>query len=118
MLSSTVKNRVKEVLSLANGNQTEAQRILYQLIDREPKFLRELVEPFLPGIISHALGGNTRPASAAPPKKLETAQLSEVMKTLGRSLGEASSEERPAASANHTNAIDAMIRAQAKRRRE
>ena len=121
MLSPTTKARVKEVLAIANGNRAEAERILKQLIEREPKFLRELVDPFLPGIIAHALGGGaTRSASTAQaqaPKKLDTAQLSDVMKTLGKQLGESSTETRPAASANHANALQAMMAAQASRKK-
>jgi hypothetical protein len=121
MLSSSAQTRIKEVLGIAKGNRAEAERILKQLIDREPKFLRELVDPFLPGIIAHALGGGAmRPVgvSERAPKKLDTSQLSDVMKTLGKQLGESSPETRPAASANHTNALQAMMDAQASRKKD
>ena len=120
MLSPATQARVKEVLGIAHGNRAEAERILKQLIEREPKFLRELVDPFLPGIIAHALGsGASRQGAASqqPTKKLDTAQLSDVMKTLGRQLGESSTEVRPAASANHANALQAMMAAQAQRKK-
>ena len=120
MLSPTTQARVKEVLAMANGNRAEAERILKQLIEREPKFLRELVDPFLPGIIAHALGGGAVRSSSSQgqaPKKLDTAQLSDVMKTLGKQLGESSTEARPQASANHANALQAMMAAQAQRKK-
>jgi hypothetical protein len=122
MISASTQARVKEVLAIANGNKAEAARILKQLIEREPKFLRELVDPFLPGIIAHALGGGgaraPSPAQNQPPKKLDPAQLSDVMKTLGKQLGESEPEARPAASANHANALQAMMAAQAQRKRQ
>jgi hypothetical protein len=119
MLSPSTQTRVKEVLAIAHGNRAEAERILRQLIEREPKFLRELVDPFLPGIIAHALGGGTkRPEPAASTsKKLETAQLSDVMKKLGKELGEGITATRPAASANHASALQTMIAAQAQRKK-
>ena len=50
----TASQRINQIMNMAKGNRAQAEQMIRQQIDRDPQFLRELVEPHLRGIIAHA----------------------------------------------------------------
>ena len=123
-------DRLREIIAQARGDRAEAERLLKIAIDRDPVFLRGLVEPFLPGIIAHALSRIT-PQPASPvqgtPAPLGGAGMDSLLRAMaGRIGGEPHSSaeperQAPAASADrnaHADVIRGIAAAQARRRKD
>ncbi len=115
-LNERTRKRVAEITAMAKGNRHQADRLIRAQIDRDPQFLRDLVEPFLDGIVAHALAG-AAPRSVPKP---QARQLSASgMESLMRGLeGAVSTQHKPSSQASHADTIRALADAQARKRRD
>ena len=123
MGKSYVQQKVQEALDSAQGDASRAQRVLLGWAMADIKLLAALTQPFMKGIVAHALSraGRNAPAAAVKPqaKPLAPGALDGVLRQLGRNFGEAGSEPaepRPQASRRHADLIRSLAVAQARTR--
>jgi hypothetical protein len=55
MRSEEVELKIREAVALGRGDKQAAARVLLSMCDRDERLLRELVKPFLSGILFHAV---------------------------------------------------------------
>ena len=79
----TADQRIKQIVDQTKGNRAQAERLIREQIDRDPQFLRQLVEPHLRGIIAHAL--SRAPAPEQPAKPLSDNAMDALMQGLQNS---------------------------------
>jgi len=60
--------KTREILTKVNGQAKLAEQAIQALIQRDPAFLQSLVEPYINGIILHAIERNRKPAGVKEPK--------------------------------------------------
>lgn len=70
MMSTEYSDRItKEILSKVNGQSKLAEQAMLTLVKRDPKFLLSLVDPYLNGIILHAIERAKKPLTKATASK-------------------------------------------------
>ncbi len=115
MPTPTAQQRIKQILDLAKGNRTQAETLIRQQVDRDPHFLRQLVEPHLRGIIAHAL--SREPAAVASPtpvKPLSDDSMNALLRGLQDQSG-AAPVAKPSGP-NHADTMRAIAEAHKQRR--
>ena len=123
MGKSYVQQKVQEALDSAQGDASRAQRVLLGWAMADIKLLAALTQPFMKGIIAHALSrasSEAKPAASLPPAKpLTPGALDGVLRQLGRNFGGAGNEDaeaKPQASRRHADLIRSLAVAQARNR--
>ncbi len=133
-MSTEYADRItKEILAKVNGQNKLAEQAMLTLIKRDPQFLQSLVEPYLNGIILHAIERVKKPASrtsapvaarsaampkverkpAPAPRDIPAKGLDGMMKVWAKSFDKdapAPSADGKKVSANHIKALQAMIK--------
>jgi len=122
MSSSYVETKLTEALTEARGSATAARRLVLGWVARDPKLLYELAQPFLAGIVGHAVDRVIRlNPKLRPPERatLGANALDGLVKALSRNFA----ETEPAAPATpsetmraHADAIRQLANAQVRRR--
>lgn len=122
--------KTREILSKVNGQAKLAEQAMRALCERDPLFLQNLVEPYLNGIIAHAIDrarkptGLKEPKAAAPlPKKaaaprqakpLPSGGMGNLMQALAKSFEQNTPKDQPPAgkkvSQKHVDAMNALIK--------
>ena len=115
--------RLNAALVESGGDTAAARRLLATQCAGDERLLRDLVGPFLPGIISHAVSRAAAQNTKAQPKTPAVAgsMLDTVVGHLGRSIGETElprgmtaltePASRPKASKRHQDAIKLLATA-------
>jgi hypothetical protein len=92
-VATYLDQKVREALTLAQGDRTQAQRVLLGWAQRDEKLLRALVQPFLVGIAAHAInhGGKivpgVKPTKPPPrPRDMPPKALDSLIGQLGRNF--------------------------------
>ena len=123
MGKSYVQQKVHEALEAAQGDASRAQRVLLGWAMEDIKLLAALTQPFMKGIIAHALSRASRglspAAPKAPPKPLAPGALDGVLRQLGRNFDDETNEPveaRPQASRRHADLIRSLAVAQRRTR--
>jgi len=127
MSSSYADRKLDQALAETGGSPTAARRLVLSWASRDPKLLQELVQPFLGGIIGHAVDRAIReaPRRAAPRPAgdLGGSALDGVIRALGANFARsggttraADDTARPAASPAHAETIRGLAKAQIRRR--
>lgn len=102
-MSTEYADRItKEILAKVNGQSKLAEQAILTLVKRDPQFLLSLVDPYLNGIILHAIERAKKPTSASVAKTSKTA----LPKTLRKPV--ATPQNIPA------KGLDGMMKAWAK----
>lgn len=132
-MSTEYADRItKEILAKVNGQSKLAEQAMLTLVKRDPKFLQSLVEPYLSGIILHAIERVKKPASSASapsatrtampkverkpvsaPRDIPAKGLDGMMKAWAKSFDKDApppSTDGKKVSANHIKALQAMIK--------
>ena len=120
-----VADRVRAALAEANGNPSTARQLLISECARDARLIRGLVGPYLPGIVSHAIGRSAKPKVASS-KELPADALDTVLGQMGKAIGEArlprgmtaltEPPSRPVAGARHQDAIRQVAEAYKQKR--
>ncbi len=110
-----VAGRVRSALAEAKGNVSTARQMLIAECGRDPRLMRGLVGPYLPGIVAHAIGRSAKARAAPRTAQLPADALDTVLGQLGRAIGETrlprgmtaltEPPSRPEAGARHQDAI-------------
>ena len=110
-----VAGRVGAALAEAKGNVSSARQLLIAECGRDPRLMRGLVAPFLPGIVSHAISRSTDTKKTGKAAELPATALDTVIGQLGRAIGETrlprgmtaltETPSRPEAGPRHQDAI-------------
>ena len=123
MISTAILRRIKEILSIAKNDEPQAERLILSLIERDPAFLRQLVDPYLKGIMVHAIS-IARNEQGMAGKSFQGSKgasagmgMDGLVDQLTQNLGKPDVPP-PAYSARQAAAIKAVAFAQAKRRKE
>ncbi len=117
MAPPTLSKRIKEIITLTRGNRSQAERMIRETIARDPHFLRELVEPFLPGIIAHALARAAEPAAGAgPAAPLPAGGMDALLRGLEENAALPRHTGHAHPGSGHADTIRALAEAQRKRR--
>ncbi len=120
------KNKVRQALHDANGDTKAASRTILEFCVNDPKFLLELTEPFLRGIIGHAISQSAKQEEGDDaPQVLHVEELSQstglgidIVKSMvndgGHKFGtqdrsRSTLGKRPKASQSHIEALKAFI---------
>ncbi len=117
-MSSSPSSRVREIVVQARGNRSHAERLIRDAIAHDPQFLRQLVEPFLPGIIAHALSRETTQAAQTVSKPLSEIGMEALMRGLGSKVEThaAAASGKLHTGSGHADTIRALAEAQKRRR--
>lgn len=118
-------NKVRQALHDANGDTKVASHAILELCVNDPNFLLGITEPFLRGIIGHALTQATKKTEEDTPKVLNVEELShstglgmDIVKSMvsdgGHKFGtqdrsRSTLGKRPKASQSHVDALKAFI---------
>ena len=89
MSRSYARQKVKQALRVSEGDTKQASRDIIELCVRDHEFLLGLTEPFLRGIIGHALknaGADISDAPGAKPKKEAAPRVLDV-EAMGKATG-------------------------------
>ncbi|TAD87261.1 MAG: hypothetical protein EAZ99_18050 [Alphaproteobacteria bacterium] len=104
-----VQAKIQEALVLGRGDMAKAVRALQDMCVKDERLLRALIQPFLPGILAHAVqkaigaaGGRVRQASGTPPR----APVSTVQKN-GLTIVKGQTGRKP--QAVPTSVLDALL---------
>lgn len=123
MGKSYVQQKVEEALEATHGDVSRAQRVLLGWATADVKLLAALTQPFMKGIVAHALSraGRGAPAASVKPqaKPLAPGALDGVLRQLGRNFhntGSEPTEAKPVASRRHADLIRSLAVAQARNR--
>lgn len=135
MSTEYARRITKEILSKVNGQGKLAEQAIRTLITRDPKFLQSLVEPYLDGIILHAIERARKPqdrqtaasgtgampkvtrkpatASQAPAQKLSGKGMDGLMAAWAKSFEKdapPAGRDSKKVSASHLAAIQALVK--------
>lgn len=120
-----VADRVRSALAEAKGNPSTARQLLISECSRDARLMRGLVAPYLPGIVSHAIGRSAK-AKAASSQDLSADALDTVLGQMGKAIGEArlprgmtaltEPPSRPEAGTRHQDAIRQVAEAYKQKR--
>jgi hypothetical protein len=119
MSRSYADRKLAEALAEAGGSPGVARRIVLEWAGRDERLLKELVQPFIQGIVGHAVERAGRAAAprpsamtqpprpsvaAQPPRPLAPSVLDGVIRTLGRNFADAAGGAQPGAAAQQGGA--------------
>jgi hypothetical protein len=91
-VTTYLDQKVREALALAQGDRPQAQRVLVGWAQRDEKLLRALAQPFLVGIVAHAInhGGKIvpglKPVTPPRPREMPAKALDSLIGQLGRNF--------------------------------
>ena len=110
-----VAGRVGAALAEAKGNVSTARQLLIAECGRDPRLMRGLVAPYLPGIVAHAIGRSADAKRTSKAAELPANALDTVLGQLGKAIGETrlprgmtaltETPSRPEAGPRHRDAI-------------
>lgn len=91
-----VELKIREAVALGRGDKQAAARVLLGMCDRDERLLRELVKPFLSGILFHAVERmmktmapadlRTKSTKQAPPREVPKDMLDKLVDALGQQI--------------------------------
>jgi hypothetical protein len=125
MSSSYAERKLVEAIAEAGGSPTAARRLVLAWAARDPRLLQELTQPFLTGIVGHAVDRAIRTMPKVrkpqPAGSLGASALDGVIRALSENFAhsdrpQAEEAARPAASAAHADVIRGLAKAQVRRR--
>ena len=93
--ASYLTAKVEEALDKSSGDIKAARRLLARWAANDHRLLRELVGPFLPGIVAHAISDSRDPRRLTPKRRRRAASaltpdaMDEVVGALGQKIGTA-----------------------------
>lgn len=84
--------RIRDILTKVNGNAKLAEQAIMNLLTRDPNFVLSLVEPYLNGIIAHAIDRARKGTGIKEPATKKTVAQEPLHK---RTVGTAKPAQRP-----------------------
>jgi len=126
MSSSYAERKLQEALLESGGSPAAARRLVMGWAARDSRLLQELAQPFLTGIVGHAVDRVIRRMPKAQSRRsaagsLGGSALDGVIRALGENFARsddpvADLPARPAASAAHADVIRGLAKAQVRKR--
>jgi hypothetical protein len=125
MSSSYAERKLEQALLECGGSPSVARRLVMSWASKDPRLLQELAQPFLTGIVGHAVDRaikrlpKGRPQAA--PGALGTAALDGIIRALGQNFDRggtvtAEPSASPNPSAAHADVIRGLAKAQVRKR--
>jgi len=127
MSSSYAERKLQQAIVESGGSASGARRLIVGWAARDPRLLQELAEPFLTGIVGHAVDRAIRtmpkPRKARPVGALGETALEGVVRALSQNFEGGASPfvphdagKGPTPSAAHAEVIRGLAKAQVRRR--
>jgi hypothetical protein len=119
-LNENARSRITEIVTRAGGDKRAADAAIRTLVKRDHAFLLDLVEPFLDGIVAHALAGKTSTSQGNGFTEIPNSRMNEIVRGMTAKLGVSpdAAPPRQKTSAGHADTIRALAAAQARNRKD
>ena len=119
-LNDKTRSRIAEIVTRSGGDKRAADAAIRALARRDHAFLLDLVEPFLDGIIAHALAGGKPTGQAGRSAEVPNERMNEIVRGMTAKLGVSgdAAPPRQQTSAGHADTIRALAAAQARNRKD
>ncbi len=120
-LDDRTRKQINLIAAQSGGSRTSVDKAIRKLAVQDHEFLLGLVQPFLDGIVAHALStALPQPARTAVSPSLSASALDDLVKGMraGLERGGPAPSQGQGDSAAHANTIRALAAAQARRRKE
>ncbi|HLG87800.1 MAG TPA: hypothetical protein VKZ79_11470 [Alphaproteobacteria bacterium] len=120
MSSSYAERKLEQALLECGGSPSVARRLVMGWASKDPRLLQELAQPFLTGIVGHAVDRaiKRQPKGRPQPKPgaLGTAALDGIIRALGQNFDRGDPVRAEPSCAAHADVIRGLAKAQVRKR--